>query len=209
MKTLEKKPPRLAHRILLRFLREDLAEDVAGDLEEKYNEMVRMKTPFRAKFGYWYEVLHYLRPFAIRKFKKTNSYIMYRSYFKLALRNLNKSKLLAFINITGLSIGMTVALAIGLWIFDELTFNKVHKHHDRIGQVIQNVTNNSEVQTWNSIPWPLADELRKNYGGDFEQVVLTTYPYGHLVTTQSKKLTKSGIWTEPGFEELFSVEIIK
>ena len=134
---------------------------------------------------------------------------MHRSYFKFALRNLNKSKLLAFINITGLSIGMTVALAIGLWIFDELTFNKVHKHHDRIGQVIQNVTNNGEVQTWNSIPWPLADELRKNYGSDFEQVVLTTYAYSHLVTTQSKKLTKSGMWTEPGFEELFSIEIIK
>ena len=206
---MKKHPPHLAHRILLQFLREDLAEDVSGDLEEKYYEYLKTKTPLRAKLGYWYEVLHYLRPFAIKKLKRTTPNVMYRSYFKSAFRNLKRSKLLASINIAGLSVGMAVALAIGLWIYDELTFDKGHRHHDRIAQVIQNVTNNGEVQTWTAIPWPLADELRKNYGSDFEQVVLTTSSYPHLLTTENKKLTKTGMFSEPGFDELFSINVIK
>ena len=73
---------------------------------------------------------------------------MFKNYFKTAWRNLGKSKMHSFINITGLSIGMAVAILIGLWIYDELSFDKNFKNYDRIAQVIQNVTNNGEVQTW-------------------------------------------------------------
>lgn len=203
------KPPPFAHWILLQFLRDDLMEDVVGDLEEKFGENIRNKSRWKANLGYWYEVLHYLRPFAIRRIKQTNPTVMYRNYFKSAFRNLNKSKLLSVINISGLSIGMAVSLAIGLWIHDEMVFNDVHLNHDRIAQVIQNVTNNGTIDTWTSIPYPLADELRKNYGGDFDQVVLTTSTNDHLLTTDVKKLTKKGLYAEPGFDKLFSVEMIK
>ena len=49
---------------------------------------------------------------------------------------------------------MAVAMMIGLWIYDEISFNKNFKNYDRIAQVIQNVTNNGEVQTWQSVPYP-------------------------------------------------------
>ena len=75
---------------------------------------------------------------------------MFKNYFKTAWRNLGKSKMHSFINIVGLSIGMAVAILIGLWMYDELSFNKNFQNYDRIAQVIQNVTNNGEVQTWKS-----------------------------------------------------------
>ncbi len=49
---------------------------------------------------------------------------MLRNYLKVALRNFSGNKVFSFINIAGLSIGMAVALLIGLWIKDELMFNK-------------------------------------------------------------------------------------
>ena len=49
---------------------------------------------------------------------------MFRNHLKSALRNLRKSKVSSFINIAGLAVGMAVALLIGLWINDELSFNK-------------------------------------------------------------------------------------
>ena len=97
---------------------------------------------------------------------------MFKNYFKTAWRNLGKSKMHSFINIVGLSIGMAVAILIGLWMYDELSFDKNFKNYDRIAQVIQNVTNNGEVQTWRSVPYPLADELRKNYGSDFKHIAM-------------------------------------
>src|SRR5258707_14188847 len=134
---------------------------------------------------------------------------MLKNYFKAAWRTLRHGKMHFATNIAGLSIGMAVAILIGLWLYDELAFDKNFEHYDRIAKVIQNVTNNGEVQTWTAIPWPLADELRKNYGSDFEQVVLTTSSYPHLLTTENKKLTKTGMFSEPGFDELFSIDLIK
>ena len=49
---------------------------------------------------------------------------MIRNYFKTAWRSLVNDKLHSFVNIAGLSLGMTVAILIGLWMHDELSFNK-------------------------------------------------------------------------------------
>jgi hypothetical protein len=59
-------PPKLAQCILLGFLRDDLAEEVAGDLDEKFYSTLKNQSLFKAKLNYWYQVLHYVRPFAIR-----------------------------------------------------------------------------------------------------------------------------------------------
>lgn len=79
---------------------------------------------------------------------------MFKNYFKTAWRNLIKNKASTFINIAGLSVGMTVAILIGLWIWDEFSFDKYNTNYNRIAQVMQNVTNNGEVQTWQSVPYP-------------------------------------------------------
>ncbi len=105
---------------------------------------------------------------------------MFKNYFKTAWRNLGKSKMHSFINIIGLSLGMAVAILIGLWMYDELSFNKNFKNYDHIAQVIQNVTNNGEVQTWWSVPYPLANELRKNYGSDFKHIAMAVNWGDHI-----------------------------
>ncbi|HEY4966804.1 MAG TPA: FtsX-like permease family protein, partial [Puia sp.] len=78
-----------------------------------------------------------------------------------------------------------------------------------IAKVIQNVTNNGEVQTWNSVPYPLAQELRKNYGSDFKQVVLEGSWGDHILAHDEKKLTKQGGFFEKGAPELFSLHMLR
>jgi putative ABC transport system permease protein len=48
---------------------------------------------------------------------------MIKSYILIAWRNVQKSKIYSAINIIGLSTGMAVALLIGLWIWDEVSFD--------------------------------------------------------------------------------------
>ena len=50
---------------------------------------------------------------------------MFKNYFKTAWRSLINDKLHSFINIAGLSIGMTVAILIGLWLHDELSLQYI------------------------------------------------------------------------------------
>jgi putative ABC transport system permease protein len=134
---------------------------------------------------------------------------MIKNYIRIAWRNLVKSKTNSVINIGGLAVGMAVAIQIGLWIYDELSFNKNFENYGRIAKVIQNVTNNGEVQTWNSVPYPLAEELRKNYGSDFKQVVLEASPGDHLLTRDDKKFTKQGGFFEQGAPDMFSLKMVR
>ena len=88
---------------------------------------------------------------------------MLKNYFKTAWRNLKKNKMYSFINIGGLAVGMAVAMLIGLWVWDELSFDKYHKNYDRIGQVWQFVKFDVEKASYNSVPIPLAEEFRTKY----------------------------------------------
>ncbi len=60
---------------------------------------------------------------------------MIRNYFKIAFRNLVRQKGFTFINIAGLAIGLTCFLLIGLYVKDELSYDRFNKNADRIYRV--------------------------------------------------------------------------
>jgi putative ABC transport system permease protein len=134
---------------------------------------------------------------------------MIKSYFKIAWRNLLKNKAHSFINIAGLSVGMAVAILIGLWIWDELSYNKSFKSYNRIAQVWQNINNNGEVQTWQNTPFPLAEELRKNFSGDFKYVVMGGGFGDHILSAGDKKLNIRGSFMEDQAPNLFTLNMLK
>lgn len=134
---------------------------------------------------------------------------MLTNYFKTAWRNIVKNKLSSFINIGGLAVGIGVSMLIGLWIWDELSFDKNHTNYDRIAQVKQHVTNNGEVQTVPVVPYPLAEELRKNYGGDFTRVILGGGGGDHLLAVGDKKLKQPGNYFEPAITEMLTLKMVK
>lgn len=60
---------------------------------------------------------------------------MLRNYLKIAFRNLLKHKGFTFINIAGLSLGLTSFLVIALYVQDELGYDRFHQKADRIYRV--------------------------------------------------------------------------
>lgn len=60
---------------------------------------------------------------------------MFRNYLKLAFRNLRKNRLYSIIKISGLTIGITAAVLIGLYLQHELSFDTVHAKAERIARV--------------------------------------------------------------------------
>ena len=191
MKIKTPTPPKLAQRILNGFLRDDLAEEVLGDLEEKFYVALKTKSLFTAKLGYWYQVLHYLRPFAIRKSRPihSNHYAMFQSYFKIGWRNLLKNKGYSLINIGGLAMGMAVALLIGFWMLDELSFNQYHKNYDTIGKVyrLNNWGEGIEASTPQVVG--LGSLLRTEYSSQFKHVVMVRQRMEERVLSLGRKQT--------------------
>ena len=211
LKTKHTIPPKSASRLLNWFLRDDLAEEVHGDLDEKFFSTSKNKSVFRAKLNYWYQVFNYVRPFAIRKSKSghINRYDMFQSYFKIGWRNLYKNKGYSFINIGGLAIGMAVAMLIGLWIYDELSFDQYHQHHEGLAQVMQHQTWNGTTETSNAIPRPLENALRNTYGSDFLYLSMATWTGDHILTFGEQKISKTGNYFQADFPEMISLKMVK
>jgi putative ABC transport system permease protein len=137
-------PPKLAIRLLHSFLRNDFAEEVQGDLEEKFYSDIKNKSAFKAKINYWYQVANYIRPFAIRKSTYLNSSIMFKTYFKIGWRNLIKSKGYSFINISGLALGMACFLFLLSYVRYERSYENFHKNADSIYRVTLDLYRGSE-----------------------------------------------------------------
>lgn len=133
---------------------------------------------------------------------------MIRSYLVIALRSLLKNKVYAFINIFGLTLGMTVAMVIGLWIYDEVSFDKGHEHYHRIVQVLQNSKVGGGVTTYGALPIPLSTELQGSYPNDFDQVA-ATITLEQPIAFKDKVLSKIGYYVEHPFVQIISLDMLK
>jgi putative ABC transport system permease protein len=132
---------------------------------------------------------------------------MLRNYVKTALRSLRASKTHSLINIIGLSIGMTVAVLIGLWIWDEVSFDKSNPYNDRIAQVMGNATMNGSVNSFPTDPVPLADVLRQNYGSNFKYVVRSSWNELHILSIPGKSVSAAGTFFEPQAPDLLDLDM--
>ena len=60
---------------------------------------------------------------------------MFKNYLKIAVRNLMKYKFISFINLFGLTVGLTCCLLILSYIINELSFDRYHPQADNIYRV--------------------------------------------------------------------------
>jgi len=204
-------PPLLAQRLLSKFLRDDLIEEVRGDLEEKFYSDLNSKSVLKTKINYWYQAINYFRPFALRNSisTNTNNYDMFQNYFKIGWRNIIRTKGYSSINIGGLAIGLTVTMLIGLWIYDELSFDRYHQNYNHLAQVMQNQTLNGATETEYSIPRPLEFVMRTTYANDFKYLSMASWTHDHILSVGEKAITKSGNFFQSDFPEMISLRMIR
>ena len=60
---------------------------------------------------------------------------MLRNYLKIAWRSLMKNKTFSFINIFGLSVGLTCCMLISIYLYHEVSYDKYHKNIDQLYQL--------------------------------------------------------------------------
>jgi len=134
---------------------------------------------------------------------------MFKNYLKIAWRNLKRNKGYSAINIGGLALGMAVAIIIGLWIWDELSFNTQFDNYDRVAKVMQNQTYNGEIKSGESVPLQLADELQATYTDYFEHVALSNWGGDYLLEFEDKKITPHGYFAQAGITEILNLKMLE
>jgi putative ABC transport system permease protein len=134
---------------------------------------------------------------------------MIKNYFKIAWRTLLKGKAYSAINIGGLAVGMAVAILIGLWIYDELSFNKYHKNYERIAQVMQHANYNGKIESQVSNPAVMGPELRAKFGNDFKYVIQSSWTGGNLLSIGNKHISATGNFFDADAPEMLTLKMLK
>ncbi len=134
---------------------------------------------------------------------------MIKNYLKIAWRNLLKNKGYSIINIGGLALGMAVTLIIGLWMFDELTYNSYFKSKDKIAQVWQSQTFNGNVGTGPAIPLPLEPALRDGYADSFKHLMMASWTHDSYIKYKDNSISRPGNYMQPMAPEFLNLEITR
>ncbi len=206
-------PPRRPLAFLRWFCREDYLEEIEGDLTEVFrkNSLTSLR---KANWIFALTVLRYFRPEFIKSFRNygsSNSLPMLKSYFIIAFRNLVKNYGYSFINIAGLASGMAVAILVGLWVYDELSFNRYFRNYNDIAQVSKGFHYQDKYyQGQKYIQYPLIVEMQTTYRENFKHVVPISGPGGFdaILSTEEKKLNKTGMYIGEGGPEMFSFSMV-
>ncbi len=209
MKNQEIHPPRLADRFLRWFCAEEVLETLQGDLYELYEKRRKKKGKLLADLYYAFDVLSALRPFAFERKRSNSNYTtMFKHYFKISWRNLLRNKGYSLINIGGLAAGMSIAILISLWIYDELSFNKYHQNYDTIARVYRTSESRGEVST-NSVQAPgIGTLLSSDYKAIFNRVVMVrSRVEERALTVGDKQFNQGGYFMQDGGPEMLSLNM--
>ncbi len=132
---------------------------------------------------------------------------MFKNYFKIAFRNLLKNKTSSIINIGGLAIGMAVALMIGLWIFDELSFNTYHENYNSIAKLKSTQHYSDGIYTIESHPMPLGTMLRSSFSDDFKYVVMSVTEQ-HTLSSSDENFIETGNYMQPEAPDMLTLKML-
>jgi ABC-type lipoprotein release transport system permease subunit len=134
---------------------------------------------------------------------------MWQDYFKIAWRNLIKSRTSSIINISGLAVGIAVAMLTGLWLHDELSFNTWHENYDRIAKVSIKGTGPNGPFISSTLSCPLANTLIEQYKDDFQRLVRSTAIGESILSAGEKKMSCSGQYMDEPAPDMFTLKMLR
>jgi putative ABC transport system permease protein len=133
---------------------------------------------------------------------------MFSNYFKTAWRNLLKNKAYSILNIMGLAVGMAVALLIGLWSYNEYSFDRFLPNYRQVYQVKKNFNSNGQILTFNSASLKLADVLRNQFP-EIEYVAESDWMTPHGLKVADKKFYLAGAQINSDFLKIFEYPLLE
>jgi ABC-type antimicrobial peptide transport system permease subunit len=133
---------------------------------------------------------------------------MLKNYFKTAWRNLLNNKTYSAINILGLAAGMAVALLIGLWVYNEYSYDRFLPEHEQVYRVKRNFDSNGDTLTFSTTSLKLAEALRTQIP-EIEYVVESDWMGQHGLKVGEKKIFLRGGQSGSDFLKVFQYPLLK
>src|SRR5258706_14833526 len=137
---------------------------------------------------------------------------MIRNHFRVAIRNLGRHKMYSLINIGGLAVGMAVAIMIGLWVYDEVSYNRSYRNHDHMASFYRHNIDPADAKkavSWFGTPQPVAKILTGKYGHLFKHVAIMWWEADYPLSVGDRNFSKKGVYIDKSVIDLFSLQMIR
>lgn len=132
---------------------------------------------------------------------------MLRHNLLLAIRSFKRFKSSFFINLVGLTAGLTCTLLIYLWVMDELKMDQFHVKNERLFRVMEHQQYADNIMTTWSTPGILAETLKEEIP-EIEHAATLTWVGSHTLSIDQKNIKSKGFHVGEDFFELFSFELM-
>ena len=133
--------------------------------------------------------------------------LMIRNYFKIAWRNLKKNRFYAFVNITGLTVGMVSCLLIGIYIAHELSYDRFHQNADNIVRVSMSYNFGGNTRNVAVTGTKVGPQFKRIFPQvvDYVRILKSSaiVSYGNKVLRE-----KNVLYADPSFFKIFSFNLI-
>ncbi|HEK19968.1 MAG TPA: ABC transporter permease [Bacteroidetes bacterium] len=143
---------------------------------------------------------------------------MLKNYFKIAWRNMMKSKFFSFINVFGLSVGLACCMLIALYLNYETSYDTQHKHSADIYQMVTDfIKKGSEPIKMPNTPAPMAEAVKRDFPEVLESARLmklftddkTILQYSPATGERKSFLEERGYLTDASFFKIFNYNFIE
>jgi putative ABC transport system permease protein len=144
-------PPRWADKFLTWYCREDLLEEIQGDVYELY-ERTATASKRKADLHFIWNILRFFRLKNIRKrsspYDRQFSIAMLKNILIVAFRNFFRQPTHSILNVLGLAVGFTCAFLVLVWVSYEHSFDKFNHDPDQLFKIYSHVEANGNIQTY-------------------------------------------------------------
>ncbi|MES1215877.1 MAG: FtsX-like permease family protein [Bacteroidota bacterium] len=137
---------------------------------------------------------------------------MLRNFLKIAVRNLLKHRFISFINLFGLTVGLTCCLLITTYILNELSFDKYNKNADNIYRVTRSFNNDNGVVslTLSTISPPFGYYFPSEFPQIKKMTRLMDYGGAMPARYKDKIFNQRGLFfADENLFDVFSVKVFK
>ena len=135
---------------------------------------------------------------------------MLQHYLKLGGRNLIKDKTYSFINVTGLTIGITCCLILLIFVRYESSFDSFHPYSKETFRVVQHTKYPDQTLYWNTTAYPLAEALRNDFS-EFELVTQSAGPMSRFFNVENEEdrfESRYVLFVDPYYPKVFDLDWI-
>lgn len=195
-------PPKWPFKLVSFFLKKAFAEELEGDMEERFHDNLDLYGHTKARRLYLIDTLKLIRPSLLKRTGgdyKLNYYGMLINNLKISWRQMVKQKVFSSIKIGGLAVGICACILITVYVAHQTTYDQHYKEGSQVFRLVNRWAEVGETGYWSNVHGPLKPILEDNIPEIDRIARIVLWPWGDAVENQFRPEEAAFSRHEKGF----------